>query len=63
MNTPPNDKSPLREMKEFADSINPLNGKNVARYVAANFRDNGDGTMTFRRVEPYVNLDRKTSHG
>lgn len=38
----------LSKMHEYVKSVDPLNGKNVARYAASNFKDNGDGTMTFR---------------
>ncbi len=52
----------LRQMHEFVKSVDPLNGKNVARYVAANFTDNGNGTMTIRSQLPYEKAKASTGH-
>lgn len=43
----------LDRMSELVNAVDPLNGRNVARYAAQAFTDNGDGTMTLRRPLPY----------
>lgn len=47
----------LQKLAEFVESIDPLSGPNVMKYADRNFIDNGDGTMTIRRRNPYQSLE------
>lgn len=46
--------SALRNIEAYAQSVDPLSGRNVMRRAAQLFKDNGDGTMAMRRQPPYV---------
>lgn len=51
---PPPPASNLRRMRDYVASVDPLSGPNVMRYAEQVFKDNGDGTMTMRRLPSYV---------
>lgn len=46
--------SRLQQMRDYANSFDPLSGPNILRRSAEFFIDNGNGTMTIRPRQPFV---------